>query len=625
MAMPQHQPSLLTQRRFLPYFITQFFGAFNDNIFKNVLLLFVAFAGANVLPISSNLFINLAAGLFILPFFLFSASAGVLADKYEKSAFIRKVKLAEIGIMCLGAIGFITESYSILLLLLFLMGTQSAFFGPVKYALLPQQLKSEELVPGNALVETGTFLAILLGTLGAGLIASAENAKYVAAAAVVVFAIVGYLASRHIPNAPACAPDLKFRWQPIKQTKQTIAIAKSDRTIFQSIMAISWFWFLGAAYLTQFPNFTHHYLNGNESAVSFLLALFSIGIATGSMTCDRLSNHRIEVGIIPIGSFGITIFGYLMAQAVPDNLPIFTDFNSFLSYQPLWPLFFYLLMIGVSGGIFIVPLYALMQQQAKVTQRAQVIAALNIYNSLFMVGSAILGIVCLTILELSIPQLFVILALLNLCVTLYLCLQVPIFLVRFLVWILTHTMYRVNHKNLHHLPEKGGALIVCNHVSYMDALLLSAVCPRLIRFVMEEDYANLPTLRRFLKRAGVIPISASNRSSIRRAFSEVEQALAEGHIVCIFPEGQLTADGKIHEFMRGMDIILKRSPVPVIPMALKGLWGSYFSRVKGQACRGLPTRFWSRLEIEAGEPVAPLQATTQVMQEKVIQLRGDWR
>lgn len=623
--MPQHQPSLLTQRRFLPYFITQFFGAFNDNIFKNVLLLFVAFAGANVLPISSNLFINLAAGLFILPFFLFSASAGVLADKYEKSAFIRKVKLAEIGIMCLGAIGFITESYSILLLLLFLMGTQSAFFGPVKYALLPQQLKSEELVPGNALVETGTFLAILLGTLGAGLIASAENAKYVAAAAVVVFAIVGYLASRHIPNAPACAPDLKFRWQPIKQTKQTIAIAKSDRTIFQSIMAISWFWFLGAAYLTQFPNFTHHYLNGNESAVSFLLALFSIGIATGSMTCDRLSNHRIEVGIIPIGSFGITIFGYLMAQAVPDNLPIFTDFHSFLSYQPLWPLFFYLLMIGVSGGIFIVPLYALMQQQAKVTQRAQVIAALNIYNSLFMVGSAILGIVCLTILELSIPQLFVILALLNLCVTLYLCLQVPIFLVRFLVWILTHTMYRVNHKNLHHLPEKGGALIVCNHVSYMDALLLSAVCPRLIRFVMEEDYANLPTLRRFLKRAGVIPISASNRSSIRRAFSEVEQALAEGHIVCIFPEGQLTADGKIHEFMRGMDIILKRSPVPVIPMALKGLWGSYFSRVKGQACRGLPTRFWSRLEIEAGEPVAPLQATTQVMQEKVIQLRGDWR
>lgn len=623
--MPNSQTSLLGQKRFLPYFITQFFGAFNDNIFKNVLLLFVAFAGVGVLPISSNLFINLAAGLFILPFFLFSASAGVLADKYEKSWFIRKVKIAEIGIMCLGAIGFITESYLILLLLLFLMGTQSAFFGPVKYALLPQQLKQEELVPGNALVETGTFLAILLGTLGAGVIASAENAKYLAAGSVVLFALLGYISSRSIPEAPASAPDLTFRWRPIQQTKQTIAIAKADRTTFQALMAISWFWFLGAAYLTQFPNFTKIYLNGSESAVSFLLALFSIGIAVGSLACDKLSNHRIEIGIVPLGSLGITIFGWLMASSVPSSLPEFETFADFVAHQPLWPVFAYLLLLGASGGIFIVPLYALMQQRAKVTERAQVIAALNIYNSLFMVGSAVLGIVCLTVIKMSIPQLFMLLAAMNLIVAIYLFLQRPIFVVRFLVWVLTHTMYRVTHKNLHHLPKKSGALIVCNHVSYMDALLLSAVCPRLIRFVMEEDYANLPILRRFLKRAGVIPISASNRGSIRRAFNEVEHALAEGHIVCIFPEGRLTADGEMNEFMRGMDIILKRSPVPVIPMALKGLWGSYFSRYKGSACKGLPTRFWSKLEIEAGEPVPSEIATTTLMHEKVSTLRGDWR
>ncbi|EGA68620.1 hypothetical protein VISI1226_21569 [Vibrio sinaloensis DSM 21326] len=623
--MSHHQSSLLGQRRFLPYFITQFFGAFNDNIFKNVLLLFVAFAGAGALPISSNLFINLAAGLFILPFFLFSASAGVLADKYEKSWFIRKVKLAEIGIMCLGAIGFITESYVILLILLFLMGTQSAFFGPVKYALLPQQLKPNELVPGNALVETGTFLAILLGTLGAGMIASAENAKYIAAGSVVVFALFGYLSSRHIPEAPASAPELTFRWQPIKQTKQTIAIAKADRTIFLALMAISWFWFLGAAYLTQFPNFTKNYLNGSESAVSFLLALFSIGIAVGSLACDKLSNHRIEVGIVPIGSLGITIFGWLMASAVPETLPEFDSFNQFVSHPALWPVFAYLLLLGASGGIFIVPLYALMQQRAKVNQRAQVIAALNIYNSLFMVGSAVLGIVCLSVIEMSIPQLFTLLAVMNLLVAGFLFMQVPIFVVRFLVWILTHTMYRVSHKNLNNLPEQGGALIVCNHVSYMDALLLSAVCPRLIRFVMEEEYASLPPLRRFLNRAGVIPISATNRSSIRRAFNEVEQALAEGHIVCIFPEGRLTSDGEMNDFMRGMDLIIKRSPVPVIPMALKGLWGSYFSRYKGRACQGFPTRFWSKLEIEAGQPVEPANASTAMMQEKVAQLRGDWK
>ncbi|KOO08470.1 MFS transporter [Vibrio hepatarius] len=623
--MPNSQTSLLGQKRFLPYFITQFFGAFNDNIFKNVLLLFVAFAGTGLLPVSSNLFINLAAGLFILPFFLFSATAGVLADKYEKSWFIRKVKLAEIGIMCLGAIGFITESYLILLLLLFLMGTQSAFFGPVKYALLPQQLKQEELVPGNALVETGTFLAILLGTLGAGVIASAESAKYWAAGSVIVFALLGYIASRSIPEAPAAAPDLKFRWQPIRQTKQTIAIAKADRTTFQSLMAISWFWFLGAAYLTQFPNFTKVYLNGSESAVSFLLALFSVGIAAGSLACDKLSNHRIEVGIVPIGSLGITIFGWLMASSVPETLPEFENFADFVAYQPLWSVFTYLLLLGASGGIFIVPLYALMQQRAKATERAQVVAALNIYNSSFMVGSAVLGIVCLSLIGMTIPQLFTLLAALNLMVAVYLFMQRPIFVIRFLVWVLTHTMYRVNHKNLHYLPKKSGALIVCNHVSYMDALLLSAVCPRLIRFVMEEDYANLPPLRRFLKRAGVIPISASNRNSIRRAFNEVEQALAEGHIVCIFPEGRLTADGEMNEFMRGMDIILRRSPVPVIPMALKGLWGSYFSRYKGRACKGLPTRFWSKLEIEAGEPVSPDIATTTLMHEKVSALRGDWR
>ena len=404
------QSSLLTQKRFLPYFITQFLGAFNDNIFKNVLLLFVAFASVDTLPISSNLFINLAAGLFILPFFLFSALAGVLADKYEKSWFIRKVKLLEVVIMSLGAIGFIYESYAILLLLLFLMGTQSAFFGPVKYALLPQQLESKELVSGNALVETGTFLAILIGTLGAGIIASEENSKLIAAVCIVTFAVLGYLASYFIPEAPSNAPDLKVKWQPITLTRQTLAIAKKDRPTFQALMAISWFWFLGATYLTQFPNFTKVYLNGTESAVAFLLALFSVGIAIGSLACDKLSNHRIEIGIVPMGSLGISIFGFLMAVSIPDALPDFDSFKSFVSYSELWPLFAYLLLLGMSGGIFIVPLYSLMQFRAKPTERAQVIAGLNIYNSLFMVGSAVLGIVFLSVLQLSIPQLFAIMA-----------------------------------------------------------------------------------------------------------------------------------------------------------------------------------------------------------------------
>lgn len=414
------QAQLLTQRRFFPYFMTQALGAFNDNIYKNTLLLFVAFASADSLPISSNLFINLAAGLFILPFFLFSAPAGILADKYEKSAFIRKVKLAEIGIMLLGAVAFILQNYTLLLILLFLMGTQSAFFGPVKYALLPQQLKKEELVSGNALVETGTFLAILFGTIGAGFIASQEYAHYIAAAAVVLLAILGYLTSRSIPYAKAMNPTLNFQWRPVKQTKHTIQIAKRNPVVFLAIMGISWFWFLGASYLTQFPNYTHLHLNGNATTVTVLLALFSIGIAIGSLACDVISKHKIELGIIPLGSLGISVFGSILYVMTPTAPVDAIGFIQLLSNLDLLPVFISLFLLGVSGGIFIVPLYVMIQTYPQPKYRSQIIAANNIYNALFMVGSALLGIIMLSVVNLSIPQFFGLLSAMNLCVTVYL-------------------------------------------------------------------------------------------------------------------------------------------------------------------------------------------------------------
>ncbi|MCE7566215.1 MFS transporter [Aliivibrio fischeri] len=619
------QAKLLTQRRFLPYFLTQSLGAFNDNIFKNTLLLFVAFASVDSLPISSNLFINLAAGLFILPFFLFSAFAGILADKYEKSAFIRKVKLAEIIIMLFGAIAFVLKDFTLLLILLFLMGTQSAFFGPVKYALLPQQLKEDELVSGNALVETGTFLAILFGTIGAGIIASQENAQYIAAGAVLLFAVLGYLSSRFIPYAKAIDPTLSFRWRPIQQTRNTISIAKKDSSVFLAIMGISWFWFLGASYLTQFPNYTHHFLNDNAITVSVLLALFSVGIAVGSLACDVLSKHRVELGIIPLGSLGITIFGFNLFLATPANPIHTTDFFEILTHPDLFSVFVNLFFLGVSGGIFIVPLYTLIQKRPQAKHRSQIIAANNIYNAIFMVTSAILGIICLSVIELSIPQFFFLLAILNGIVTLFLFFRVPIFIIRFVLWVLTHTGYRVSHQHLHHIPDEGGALLVCNHITYMDAFIISGACPRPIRFVMEEEYAELPLIKYFFKLTKVIPINATKSSSIRRAFMEVENALTNREIVLIFPEGVLTRDGEIGPFLRGMDIILKRSPVPVIPMALRGLWGSFFSRHGGKAILKRPSRCWSKVEVVAGEPVLPQDATSKLMREKVAQLRGDWQ
>ncbi|RWX56664.1 MFS transporter [Photobacterium chitinilyticum] len=619
------QSRLLTKQRFLPYFLTQAFGAFNDNVYKNVLLILIAFAAPGTLPIDSDLVINLAAGLFILPFFLFSASAGVLADKYDKALIMRVVKMAEIVIMSLAAIAFVTESYMALLVLLFLMGTQSAFFGPAKYALLPQHLKKEELVSGNALVETGTFLAILLGTLLAGVIANQSHAPAIAATSVICFAVIGYLSSRWIPEAKPSNPNIQFQWRPVRQTRHTLAIARKDKTIFQCVLGISWFWFLGACYLTQFPNFAKLHLGGDAAAVSFLLTLFSIGIAIGSLLCDRLSGHRIEPGIVPLGSLGITLFGADLMFATPEVIPATQTFLEFMTHPELFRVFVSLTMLGVSGGIFIVPLYAMMQSRAKEEERAQIIAANNIWNAIFMVASAITAIVFLSVMGLSIPQFFLFLSLVNFVVVLYIYIQTPDFFWRFVVWLVSHTMYRVRHKDLSNIPANGGALIVCNHVSYVDALLLAGAYPRPIRFLMDRDIYNLPFIKAFCRACKVIPIDSTDRRSILKAFVKVNGYLEQGDIVCVFPEGELTHDGEIGPFMRGIDLIIKRSNVPVIPVALQGLWGSYFSREGGRALLKLPKRFWSKVCIVAGSPIHAEQASSTILREQVLALRGDNR
>ncbi|MEZ8094571.1 MFS transporter [Photobacterium swingsii] len=619
------QSRLLTKQRFLPYFLTQALGAFNDNVYKNVLLILIAFSAPGALPFSSDLAINLAAGLFILPFFLFSATAGVLADKYDKALIMRVVKFAEIVIMSLAAVAFLFESYLLLLVLLFLMGTQSTFFGPAKYALLPQHLKKEELVSGNALVETGTFVAILLGTLLAGIIANQDQAPLIAAISVVSFAIMGYLTSRWIPEAKPSTPDIPFKWQPFRQTRHTLTLARKDKTIFQCVIGISWFWFLGACYLTQFPNFAKQYLGGNAASVSFLLALFSIGIAVGSLLCDRLSNHRIEPGIVPLGSLGITIFTADLMFATPDTITAADSFLAFVTNPELLRVFISLTMLGVSGGIFIVPLYAMMQHRAKAEERAQIIAANNIWNALFMVMSAITAIICLSILGMGIPQFFFMLAMMNLVAVCYIYCQVPDFFWRFMVWLVTHTMYRVKHKNLLNIPETGGALIVCNHVTYMDALILAGATPRPIRFLMDRDIYSLPLVKRFCDACNVIPIDAQDRRSVAKALNQVSERLNRGDVVCIFPEGQLTYDGEMGAFQRGIDIVLKRTnpTVKVIPIALQGLWGSYFSREGGRAILKIPKRFWSRVTVIAGEPMLTSDVNSEVLHNYVSQLRDN--
>lgn len=619
------QFELLKTKRFLPYFLTQALGAFNDNIFKNSLMLLMAFTAANNLPLSTDILMNLAAGLFILPFFLFSASAGVLADNIEKSKIIRWVKLAEILLMSFSAVALYYELYMVLLGLLFLMGTQSAFFGPVKYAILPSLVSEKELIGANALVEMGTFVAILLGTIGAGILLGLENTLFAVALVVVVTSILGYFVSTKIPTVAAEAPKQTFSWRPVSHSRETMNICFEQRSIYLSIFAISWFWFLGAGYLTQFPNFAKNSLGGDSSVVTVLLCAFSLGVAVGSMLCERLSGHKIELGIVPIGSIGLTIFGVDLYFATPEVLSQQAmSASTFFEHAFAWRVLMDLSLIGIFGGFFIVPLYALLQQRAKPNERARVISANNIFNALFMVASAISGILLLGVLELSIPEYFLILALLNAAVAIYVYGQMPEFALRFIIWMLSHSMYRVKHKELEHIPEEGGALIVCNHVSYVDALLLAGACRRPIRFVMDENIFRNPLLGWFFKVAKTIPIcaKAKNEQTFENAFRQIRSDLEEGNLVCIFPEGKLTKSGEINPFKKGVERILKETPVPVVPMALKGLWGSFFSH-QGQGIFKSGKRFWSKIEIVASEPIDADKASARALQYQVERLRGE--
>lgn len=611
-------------KRFFPYFVTQCLGALNDNIYKNVLLLMVTYSQIDSLPMSVDLFVNLAAGLFILPFFLFSAHAGAIADNMDKAKLIRRLKLIELVIMSFAATAIMTQSAILMLILLFLTGTQSAYFGPVKYALLPQALKSDELVKGNAWVEMGTFLSILIGTLSAGLLLAIPNGMLIASCIVITLSLLGFLSSANIPSLPSKKSD-KVKFEPITGLKKTLKLAQKQRGIWMSILAISWFWFMGATYLTQFPNFAREHLFADSTVVSLLLALFSVGIATGSWLCEKLSFNQVELGILPFGILGLTIFSADLLWAVPaiESFPSqYYDVQSFVAQSLHIRVMIDLFLVGVSGGVFIVPLYAFIQSRSEEGECAQSIAANNIMNALFMVASAAVSILVLSVLEFSIVELFAILAVGNFIVAIYVYRQVPEFTQRFISYLLSHCLYRVSVTGRQHIPEQGAALIVANHVSYVDALILMGTSTRPVRFVMDKSISELPVLKYVFRHAGVIPICSPRKcaETYKRAFEQIEQALNNDEVVCIFPEGRLTSNGELGEFRPGVEKILKRTPVPVIPMALKGLWGSFFSHKNGHALTKRPTRFWSRIEVNIGELLQPTTLDRHLLQKEVQDL-----
>ncbi len=389
----------------MPLFITQFLGAFNDNFFKNALVILIAFQESNILGIPPKEMVALSAGIFILPFFLFSAFAGVLADNLDKKYIARSVKIAETLIMLLATYGFLTHHFAILLICLFLMGLHSAFFGPVKYAILPQHLMTDELLIGNSLVGAATFIAILLGTVLGGWLISLELIGLNIVCILMIFiSIIGLLSSWMIPQAPSVntKQDKKYSFNIYILSKQVLKLAFENKLIFIAIICSSWFWFVGVAFLSLIPPYVKDVLTGNQRQATVFLAIFTIGIAVGAYLCSFISKNKINLKLIPFGGMVLSIFSALIGM-----MHLF--FSTYVSANIIG-IFFFFACIG--GGLYSIPLITYIQKKSEPSQRSQIISACNILNALAMVISSQLIVLFFRI-ELNIPTIFIIIGILN--------------------------------------------------------------------------------------------------------------------------------------------------------------------------------------------------------------------
>jgi 1-acyl-sn-glycerol-3-phosphate acyltransferase len=627
---PDHpnQFALLGQRRFAPFFWVQFLGAANDNLFKFAFTVLVTYQlqVSWLPPAMAGLVIG---AVFILPYLLFSATSGQLADKLEKAQLIRLLKNLEVAVMLAGALGFFLQNVPLLLACLFLMGLQSTVFGPVKFAYLPQHLNEKELTGGNGMVEMGTFVSILLGNLAGGLlIAVPETGARWVAGVCVALAVAGRLAAQPVPLSPATDPALKVNWNPVTETWRNLVLAHGHVAVFRSLLGISWMWFFGAAFLAQFPSFAREVLSGNEQVASLLLMVFSVGIAVGALMCEMLSRRHVEIGLVPLGAIGMTVFAldlYFATRGLPP-LAVPQGVGAFLTQPAHWRVLADLALLALSAGVYSVPMYALIQLRSPATHRARIIAANNILNALFMIVSSLL-VGALLAAGFSIPQVFGVIALLNAAVGFYIFLLVPEYLLRFVAFLLSRCIYRFKVSGDEHIPTQGAAVLVCNHVSFVDAMLLMAASPRPIRFIMDHRIFAVPVLGWLFRLAKAIPIAPQREdpAAYARAFEQARQVLDEGELLAIFPEGGITRDGTLGEFKGGVMKILQTHPVPVVPLALQGLWGSFFSRIERGAAMVRPFRrgLFSRVGLVAGAALAPAAVTPEGLRTRVQDLLAE--
>ena len=638
-ATPSDHPnqfSLLTQRRFAPFFWTQFAGAANDNLFKFAFTVMVTYQLqiSWLQPAMAGLVIG---ALFILPYLLLSATSGQLTDKLEKATMIRFIKNLELLIMGVAAYGFIKGNVPLLLFCIFLMGIHSTLFGPVKFAYLPQVLNERELTGGNGVIEMGTFVAILLGNIAGGLlVAIPEVGHSMVALTCIGLALLGRAFAQMVPVVPATDPNLKINWNPFSETWRNLKMAHDNLVVFRSLLGISWMWFFGAVFLSQFPSFAKDVLHGNEAVASLLLVVFSIGIASGSLLCEVFSRRHVEIGLVPLGAISMSVFAldlYFSSRNLPSAGTMLV--SEFIHHPEHWRVMVDLALLSLFAGLYSVPMYALIQLRAPASHRARIIAANNILNALFMiVSSVIVGL--LLKLGVSIPQIFLFIAIANAVVATYIFLLVPEYLLRFVAWVVANVIYRFKVRGEEHIPVEGAAVLVCNHVSFVDAILLMAASPRPIYFLMDHRIFRVPLLGTLFRLGKAIPVAPQSEdpSTYEAAFARAAQVLREGDLLAIFPEGGLTPDGEVQQFKGGIMKILDLARLdgvtpPVVPMALNNLWGSFFSRV--ELVRGKPAAMvkpfrrgvWSRVSLEIGEALIPEQVQPELLRERVVQLTGN--
>ena len=574
---------LLRCRRFLPLFVAQFLGAANDNMFKNALVILIVYRLGQGMAVAPQILVTVAAGLFILPFFLLSATAGQVSDRFEKTGLIKLVKLVEVGVSALGLWALMATSVPAMLAVLFCFGIQAAFFGPLKYAVLPEHLAERELVGGNALIEGGTFIAILLGTVAGGLLILMDNGIILVSGLMLLLAVGGFGASLFLPKARAGNPAVKVSANIITETWEVLRLIRARRDVFLAVLGISWFWLMGATFLAQFPAFAKDVLVADQHVVTLLLTVFSVGIGIGSVWCGRLLDGEISARHVPFAALGMTLFSFdlYFASAVPGSTGELAGLGLFLSHPGSWRVLGDLLAIAVCGGLYIVPLYTILQTRSDADSRARAIAANNVMNAAFMVISAVAGAGMLA-LGFSVPHVFLVQAVANLVVAVFICGLLPdAFLKGLFAWMLRRA-YGVTIVGLENLAAVGSpSVIVVNHVSFLDAVLMAAFLPGKPCFAINTIIAQLWWVKPFLSVIDAYPMDPTKSMSTKGLI----QAVKAGRTLVIFPEGRITVTGALMKVYEGPGMIADHAHAPMVPVRIDGAQYTPFSRLKGKVRR----------------------------------------